>query len=88
MKINPDFILKKLNDESVLVATGQASKRFYGIIHLNETSAFLVEKLRTDQTEQSLADALTSAYDVDTETAAADVAAFVKSAKDAGILDE
>lgn len=88
MKLNSDFVLKKLNDESVLVATGEASKRFYGVIHVNDTSAFLLEKLKEEQTEQDLVNALLSIYDVDEATAKEDVAAFIKSAQEAGILDE
>ncbi len=88
MKLNPDFILKKLNNESVVVATGEASKKFYGIINVNETCAFLLENLKEDKTEEELADILAKEYEIDIETAKQDVADFIKSALDAGILDE
>ena len=88
MKLNPDFILKKLNDESVVVATGEASKKFYGIINVNETCAFLLENLKDDKTEEELAEILANKYEIDIETAKVDVADFIKSASDAGILDE
>lgn len=78
MKIKKDFILRKMNGMNIVVAVGAAVKNFNGYINLNETGAFLWEKLASGADEDSLTDALVSEYDVDRETAARDVRAFLE----------
>lgn len=78
MKRNPDFLLREVAGTLVIVPVGEASANFKGMITLNATSAYLWELLETEQTQQSLVDALTARYDVDAETAAKDVENFIQ----------
>ena len=74
MKINHDFTIQKVGASFVAVAVGETSKRFHGMIRLNETGAFLWRQMtERDMTEEELVDALVAEYEVDRETAAADV---------------
>lgn len=87
MKINPDFTIQKVGTFYVAVAIGETSKTFHGMVKLNETGAFLWKKLaESDCTEEDLVDALLSEYDVDRETAAADVHRIVEGLRTGGIL--
>lgn len=45
MKIKPDFLLRKVAENYVVVPVGTAMVDFNGMINLNETGAFLWEKL-------------------------------------------
>lgn len=78
MKRNPDFLLREVADTLVIVPVGKAAAQFSGMITLNATSAFLWELLETEQTAQSLAEALTNRYAVEEETAQKDVEDFIK----------
>ena len=88
MKIKEGFLLRKLGDTQVVVPIGQASIDLRGMISLNDTGAFLWELLQTSQTEESLAEQLTAAYDVDDERAAADVTRFVGLLREHNLLTD
>ena len=74
MQINRDFTIQKVGASYVAVAVGETSKEFHGMIRLNETGAFLWKKMaERDCTEEDLVEALLGEYEIDRETAAADV---------------
>ncbi|MBQ8495276.1 MAG: PqqD family protein [Clostridia bacterium] len=89
MKTKAGFMRRKLGTQEVVVAVGEASKQFSGIIRLNETGAFLWDLLASgDRTEAELVDALLAEYDVSRELATADVAKFVATIRAEGMLDD
>ena len=89
MKTKAGFMRRKLGTQEVVVAVGEASKQFSGIIRLNETGAFLWDLLVSgDRTEAELVDALLAEYDVSRELATADVAKFVATIRAEGMLDD
>lgn len=89
MKTKSGFMRRKLGTQEVIVAVGEASKQFSGIIRLNETGAFLWDKLAEgNMTEPLLVEALLGEYDVTREIAERDVANFVKTVRDEGMLDD
>lgn len=88
MKQNPDFLLQEVADTIVVVPVGQASVNFGGMITLNGTGAFLWNLLETEQTLQSLTQALLDRYEVEETVARADVEAFVKKLIPTGAILE
>lgn len=86
MKIKDGFILRKVGGQNVVVAIGAASRDFNGIMRLNETGAFLWSQLSAEKTEQQLCDALLKEYEVTAGQAAADVAEFIGTLKNAALL--
>ena len=89
MKTKAGFMRRKLGTQEVVVAVGEASKQFSGIIRLNETGAFLWDLLASGhRTEAELVDALLAEYDVSRELATADVAKFVATIRAEGMLDD
>lgn len=86
MKIKDGFILREVAGSFIVVAVGDRAKEFNGIINLNETGAFLWEKLSKGADEKQLLDALLSEYEVDENTAEADVKNFVSKLEEAGLL--
>ncbi len=87
MKIKEGFILRKVSDAYVVVATGEAAKGFNGMITLNSSGAFLWEKLATDcDTKEKLVSALLDEYEVTEEQASKDVDIFVGKIEAAGIF--
>jgi len=86
MKIKNGFILRKVGRQYVVVATGQASKDFHGMIRLNASAAYVFGLLKEETTEETLVKALLTEYDVDEATAKADVANFLSRLEEAGAL--
>ena len=87
MKLKSGFVLRQIGGSYVVVAVGLQTLDFKGMIRLNETGAFLWEKLTAeDRTKEDLVAALTAEYEVDETTAANDVDVFVRSLKDADLL--
>ncbi len=87
MKIKEGFILREVAGNYIVVAVGNAVKAFNGVINLNETGAFLWKILEQGASEEQLKTALLGEYDVDEDTAKADVTAFVEKLKEKGLLD-
>ena len=86
MKRNADFLLRDVAGTLVIVPVGAAVSAFPGMITLNATGAYIWELLETEQTVQSLTDALVARYEVSAETASADVEAFLARLKPTGAL--
>lgn len=78
MKIKEGFILRNVAGSFVVVPIGEATLDFNGMMNLNETGAFLFEKMIEGISREDLIKALTDEYDVDEETAAHDVDAFIE----------
>lgn len=88
MKLKNGYILRKVANSYVVVALGEAAKERNVVITLNETGAFLWEKLSEECNEDTLTDALLLEYDIDEGTARADVKAFMKKIIDEGLAQE
>lgn len=88
MKIKDGFILRKVGTESVVVATGEASIGFNGIIHLNDTGEFLWKQLEHENTEEGLLKALLDEYEIQEEQAKKDIAAFIDRLRKEALITE
>ncbi len=83
MQINKDFTIQKVGTSYVAVPVGETSKHFHGMVRLNETGAFLWKLMaEKDCTEEELVDAILSEYEIDRETAAADVHRIVEQLRE------
>ena len=86
MKIKDGFILRKVGRQYIVAATGSASKDFNGMIRLNASSAFVFELLKNDISRDEIVQKLMAEYDVDPDTAQADVDRFLAAMKEAGAI--
>lgn len=86
MKIKDGFMLKKVGGQNVVVALGEASRSFNGIIRLNDTGVFLWQKLQQETSEEQLLAALTAEYDIGEEQAKSDIAEFIAALRKATLL--
>ena len=87
MKIKSGFVVRAIAGESVVVAVGEASKSFKGIIKLNDTGRVLWDALALGADEADLLTAITSEYDVDPDTAKRDIDKFRNTLRSADILE-
>lgn len=78
MKTNPDFILRDIAGEKVLIPTQEAARGFQGLINMNGTAAFIWEHLDQCASQKELIELLMETYDVDREQAETDVTGLLK----------
>ena len=88
MKVSSDFILREIAGEFILVPVGSAAAQFNGLITLNETARTIFLALAQQRTVEELTDAVTAEYEVDRETARADVEEFLRQLREVGALVE
>lgn len=60
--------------------------KLHGMINLSESGLLLWNKLQNDCTEDELVEVILAEYEIDRETAAADVRAFLEQMNEVGIL--
>lgn len=87
MTLKKDFELKEIAGSFVVFPVGSMAIDFNGMLTLNETGAFLWEKLKSGADKQQLLDAICAEYSVDTDTATADIDAFLQKLDRIGCLD-
>ena len=87
MKIKNGFVLRVVGGESVVVPVGEMSKKFHGMINLNETGAFLWKFFTEEHTVDEGVQALLNEYEVEESLARTDVETFVKTILDNGFAE-
>ena len=88
MKIKDGFILRKIANSDMVVPVGNNIADFNGIISLNETAAFLWNRLKEGTEIPLMVDALIEEYDISRILATEDVEHFVTKLQQANILEE
>ena len=83
---NSNFLLQDVAGTQVIVPVGEAVADFPGMITVNGTGAFIWQLLETEQTVQSLAEAMVAHYEVTTAQATADVEVFLAQLRPTGAL--
>lgn len=88
MKASNEFILREIAGEYILVPVGTAAVQFNGLITLNETARTIFLALAQERTVEELTDAVIAEYEVNRETARADVEEFLQQLRQVGALVE
>ena len=73
MKTHPDFILRQIAGENILVPCGEAAKRLSGLINMNSTAAFIWQNLNDAKDLDELTARVVDNFEIDEETARRDV---------------
>lgn len=88
MHVVPGFVVREIAGETIAIPAGPAARELSGLLALNGSGAFLFDLLQSEQTEQSLVQAMLDSYEIDQQTAAADVAEFLEILRSNSILIE
>jgi len=88
MKLNENFILRRVAETWVAVPVGAASRKFHGMLQLNESGVELWHALEQGADEKALAALLCGQYAVTQEEASRDVKAFLDKLRSAGCIVE
>lgn len=87
MKIRNGFILRKVPGMNLVMPTGKNVKEFNGSLMLNDTGAFIFERLQKGSTPEETVQALTQEYDVSLDIASTDVQKTIDSLIEAGVAE-
>ncbi len=88
MKINGRFVIREIAGDTIIVPVGETALRYNGIITINKSAVALWEALEKGTDTESMIRLLTDRYDVDPDTAAADVAEFLDRMRKAELIEE
>ena len=87
MKIKNNFLLRQVAETWVVMPIGQEMLDFNGMLTLNESGAFLWQKLQEGADLDGLVAALTAEYDVSEEVARKDAEEFCNKLLSAGCAE-
>ena len=87
MKIKQGFVVREIAGQSIVVALGDASKSFNGMIKLNETGRIIWDMLSEGKDADRIVERILSEYDADKETVQNDVNTFIQTLSEANILE-
>ena len=85
MKLKKGFVLRDVAGEKIVSAEGLEQMDFNKLITLNPTAAYLWEEVYGSEFDEDL---LTDRYDIDRETALADVRQLLKDWTEIGVTEE
>ena len=86
MKLNGEFILHNLSEETLLVPTGAA--KFHGLVQGNKTVEVILDCLRTDTTEEEILSALKERFEGDEKLMKEDITDVITKLRDIGAIDD
>lgn len=87
MKINEGFVVQQIGESFYAVPVTKNSVLGNSMIKLNETAHFMWKKIEEGLGLSEIADAISAEYDVDKETALADVKKLAEQLGKVGILE-
>lgn len=87
MKIKEGFVMREVAGQAVVIAVGEASKTFHGMINLNGTGQRIWKGVEQGKTEEEIAKNITEDYEVDYEKALHDVKMMIAKMSEAGVLE-
>ena len=88
MKIKNGFILRDVGGKTFVVAVGERSREFKGMITLNETGKLIWKTLEKEASFDDVVNAITEAYECDDrEQVKVDVNKFIANLERDGILE-
>ena len=88
MKIKEGFIKHNIGEKSVVVATGELSVHFHGMIELNQSGSDIWDEIAKGADVPQIVETLSQKYEEDPAFLEADVLKLIGQMKDAEILEE
>lgn len=88
MKIREGFVLRNVADEHMVMPTGENVGKFGGAVVLSDVAAFAFEQLKHPVSREDLLSLILAEYDVDAETAAADLDALLAQFREMNLLED
>lgn len=87
MRIKEGFVLREVAGQVIVIATGEASKHFHGMLKLNATGKDIWIGLQKGLTETEIVEDLQKKYQVEREQIEQDVKEFFAQITEMGFLE-
>ena len=87
-KTNPNFLLREIGDEYVLVPIGDAGIFNNSLLSLNETSQFLWKQFQIPTSLEEVINLTKNEYSIDDKQLEKDIYDFVNAYLQVGLLEE
>ena len=87
MKIKDGFVLRSVMGNNVVIAVGEASKNFRGIVQLNESAAEIWKHISEGKTRDEICDLMFDKYEVEREALGRDVDKVIAMLCDNGLVE-
>lgn len=88
LKIKTGFVLREIANQTIAVPIGQRTSEVHGVVALSESGALLWNELSKGAEKETLINILLETYEIDRETAVADVDDFIKGLSEQGVMEE
>lgn len=88
MKVNKDFVARKVAGETMLIPVGRNVIEHNGIFTLSEGGAFIYDRLCEGLSCDEIVKAMAAEFDADESTVRSDALEFIGSLLEAGIIEE
>lgn len=88
MRIKDGYLVREIADSYVVVPVGERVIDFKGMMTLNDTGYFIWNCLSEDKSFDELLKLMLDEYEVDENTARADLEEFLRKARESGVLEE
>ena len=86
MKIREGFVLREVEGQAIVIATGKVSKEFHGMIRLNSTGKMIWQGIEEGLSEKEISMRLSDIFGIDVHKAEEDTKKMIQQLKEAGFL--
>ena len=87
MKIKEGFVMREVAGQAIVIAVGEASRTFHGMINLNTTGKRIWEGVAEGKSKEAIARSLEQGYEVGYEKALHDTEKLLQKMQEAGVID-
>ena len=86
MRVEKEFVLREIAGDYIIIPTGKTVLEFNGLVTVNEVGVLLWKMLQEEVTFEDLVKGVLEEYDVDEDTARADIQEFLDKLTENNIL--
>lgn len=87
MKLNKDFIMRNIAGEYILVPTGDAIKKFNGLVAVSGIGGFIWECIENGCEKEEILSRIMETYEVEESVARSDMEEFINMLKKHEIIE-
>ncbi len=87
MKIKEGYVIRQVMGNYVVIATGEESRNFHGMVKLNETAANIWNHIAEGKSEDEIVTAMMNEYEVEEQQLRADIKKTVETLAAQGLVE-
>ena len=88
MKLAKGFLTHEMDGETVMAASGEAAKKFVGLVRANAAASLILECLKQETDLETIADKLYAEFDAPRDVLRRDAEKVIYQLRSIGAIDE